>query len=390
MKNIAINLLHASSESQTGSFVYIKNLLEGLLKIDNGDRYYLILNAKNSRYFKKRYSQFNNVLFYISDFRQDIWQNPLRAASKLLAKVKKDYETREKILRNEIQQFVVKNKIELVFFPSGSIYPKNLSGVKIVTTILDVQHEYFPENFSKPYLVRRKQEAAYAVTNSDRIIAISEFTKRSLIEKYQAKENKISVIYLASSENLNSNDDSLKLPAEFIFYPAAIWPHKNHKVLIRSLNLLKDHFPALNLVLTGLVKNKSLQQELNNQVQKLGLEERVHFLGFVSEDLMPAIYKKAKALVYPSSFEGFGIPIVEAFKFGLPVVAANNTSIGEIVGSAGVLVKTGDVSQLADSVKMVLTDSDLKNNLIQKGHKRLENFSWAKTATKTLDIFNSL
>lgn len=389
-KNIAISLLSVSPESATGSFIYIKNLLDSLFALDTDSLYFLILDNANRIYFVNRFKDYPNVRYYTVSIRRDLLLNPVRALLKLWARVKKDYQRHGSVIKGEIQYFLGKNKINIVFFPSGTIYPAGLKNVKTVTTVFDLQHEYLPNNFSSAYLVRRKTDSAYAANNSDRIIAISEFTKRSIVDKYGVNPDTVTVIYLAPQKEKDGHPSLSSLPASFIFYPAAIWPHKNHRILIRAMNILKSKFPDLHLVFTGMTKNKKLKDELRALVEAYGLTDRVRFLGFVPDEDMPLIYKRTKALVYPSSFEGFGIPLVEAFKFGTPVIAADNSSIAEVVGNAGLLVETGNVRLLADAMEKVLSDFKLREDLISKGRKRAEDFSWFKAANQTINIFNSI
>ena len=146
----------------------------------------------------------------------------------------------------------------------------------------------------------------------------------------------------------------------------------------------------MHLVLTGAVKNIKLKKEIDDLIESYGLSKKVLFLGHVSDEKLNYIYQKARALVFPSSFEGFGLPIVEAFKHGLPVVAANNTSISEVVGNAGLLFKTNNLEKLVECIKKVLTNHNLREQLINRGRQRADAFSWENTAKKTLLVFNKI
>ena len=139
-----------------------------------------------------------------------------------------------------------------------------------------------------------------------------------------------------------------------------------------------------------MTKSKKIKEELYALTEAYGLTDRIHFFGFVPDEDMPSIYKQAKALVYPSSFEGFGIPLVEAFKFGTPVIAADNSSISEVVGGAGILFKTGDLGMLTKGIERILSDDSLRGDLIKKGRERAKDFSWDASARKTLDVLNHL
>ncbi len=357
--SVAISLLHISPQNPTGVFIYVKNLLKNL---DNPDKYYLLVKLRDYRYFNKRYK---NVK--IIDVRRDI----------RVLFARKNKSLKQKILTKQIQKLIDKKHIDTIFFPATYIYP--VKNVKIVTMICDLQHEYFPENFSKEHLQHRKENYRYAALNSDHIIAISNHTKKTIVEKYKVNTDKITTIYLGVGE---TNPKSIPLPKNFIFYPAAFWTHKNHKILIEALK----EFPDLSLVLTGKVIKKRIKKEIDDLIEKYGLSKKVLFLGYVSDEKLNYIYQKARALIFPSSFEGFGLPIIEAFKHKLPVVAANNTSINEVVGDAGLLFETNNLEMLVECIKKVLSNHDLREQLIIKGLKRVKNFSWKTTAQKTLSI----
>jgi len=390
-KQIAINILWLSHKDVTGGFIYTQNLLDNLFSIDNKNKYTIFLKKSDFSYFKKRYRTHDNVSLIIIDIRKDIVSNPLRAISKFIAKIKNDNEKKEKIVRKEIQNYIKKVCIDIIFFPSGIIYPKGLEDIKMVSTMYDLQHEYYPENFSENQVSFKRKEYEYTAQNSDHIIAISNYTKQSIVDKYNINLDKISVIYLdAIKLKENAYENEIKLPEEFIFYPAALWPHKNHKLLVEVLNDLKNKFQNLHIVFTGITKKKKLKEEIDILINKYNLSNKVLFLGFVSDETLNFIYKKAKILVFPSSFEGFGIPIIEAFINKLPVIAARNSSISEIVGDAGLLFETNNTEECRKCIERILTDRNLRENLIEKGLKRAQDFSWRKTAEQTLVVFENI
>lgn len=384
---IAVNLFLTSPKSITGAFVYIQNILPVLFKANKENTYYLLGEPDTIEYFRLLYKDTPNVKFHVFNIRRDVFVNPVRAAKKLIAKIRHDYNSHENILSHEVNTILTKKKIDLYFSPASTIFPHGLNNIKKITTIMDLQHEYLPENFSSDYLKKRRKTFSYAIENSNHIIAISEYTKKTILEQYPNSLGKVSVVYFATQEIKNS-PVNFNIPKEFLFYPAALWSHKNHRVLIQSLAILKDKFPSLHIVCAGLIKNKVLKHELETIAKSEGLNDRVHFPGILFGGDLRALYTQAKALVFPSSFEGFGIPLLEAFQFDLPVIATDNTSITEIVGDAGILVKTGDAQALADAISQIITNTKLRNELIQKGRERVKLFSWEKVAHETLKIFN--
>lgn len=387
--NIGINLLWLLRNYGSGVSVYAQNLLDNLFAIDKKNKYYLLINLYNYRNLKKKYKKNKNVELKVIDIRYDFIFNPLKAVIKLIARLKKDDLFKEEITKREIQKIINKKKLDILFFLSGIIYPKSLLNIKKIVTIYDLQHEYFPQNFSEKVLEYRKNIYQYTVLNSDHIIAISDYTKKTIIEKYKINSDKITTVYLGA-EAREDVKSKLRLPQNFIFYPATFWPHKNHLILIKALKELRPQFPDLNLIFTGAIKNTKLKKEIDDLISFYNLCDRVIYLGYVSEDDLSHIYRKARALIFPSSFEGFGLPIIEAFKQNLPVIAANNSSIGEIVNSAGLLFETNNLEMLVPQIKKILSDSGLRENLISKGRERAKIFTWENTAKETISVFNKV
>ncbi len=383
---IAVNLFLASPSSITGAFVYVEDILPALFTAGPEHTYYLLGHAETIEYFKSKYHDIPNVRYRIFDIRRDVFINPLRAFMKFVAKTRKDNALRERIVAREVRACMKKEHIDVYFSPTQTIYPREFGDVKAVTTILDLQFEYFPQNFTAAYLAERRSDGTYAVERSNSLIAISAYTKKSLGEKYHADPSKMRVIYFAPHE-IEDTPADIDLPDQFVFYPAALWPHKNHAVLIKALGILKDRFPHLHAVCAGVVKRKDLKREIEALAQTEGVAERVHFPGFIEGGNLRLVYAKTKALVFPSAFEGFGIPLVEAFAFGVPVIGADNTSIAEVVGEAGLLVPTGDAAALAEAIEKVFTDPTLRESLITKGRERAKLFSWDKAARETLEVF---
>src|SRR3990167_3622722 len=350
---VGVNLFLSSPKSVTGAFIYIEEILPALFRAGRGRTYYLLGHLDTIKYFKNKYQNFSNVKYHVFDIRRDIFVNPIRALRKLSAKIRNDYATRETIFTKEVNLFLKKENIGLYFSPSQTIFPTSLVGVKSVTTILDLQFEYFPENFP--------------ASNLEKIQTV-------LWAAHEAKAELVKI----------------DAPQDFVLYTAALWPHKNHHVLIKALGILKDRLPTLHVIFTGLIKGQDLKRNLDSLIEKEEVKNRVSFLGFLSDGKLRSLYNETRALVFPSSFEGFGIPLVEAMQFGVPIIAADNTSITEVVGNVGILVKTGDAEALAGAIEKVLTDKRLRDELIEKGRERAKIFSWEKAAEETLAVFNSI
>lgn len=380
-KGILINLYSFTPSSATGVFVYVDNLVRELVRIDTERTYWIAVREDMHRYLCSVLGDRANVKYLV--FGKFSLFLP-RVAARLLRK----RSIVEAAMRKRFQEAINRHGIGLVFFPSGSLVPQGLHGVKTVVTLYDLQYEYFPENFPPKYLKIRREGNRTAAERADHILAISEFTKKSLIEKYGVDVRKITVTHLAPQ--IFPEPEPIPLPELFIFYPAGLWPHKNHDILLKAFIMLKDKFPELHLVLTGIDKWQGILAEIQKGAESGGVADRIHYLGHVRNSVLHYIYKNTAVLVFPSGFEGFGIPLVEAFSLGVPVIATDNSGIPEVVGDAGVLVPTGDVRVLADAIERVLTDQKLCSELIVKGYERAKLFSWEKTAKKTLEVFRSV
>ncbi len=266
----------------------------------------------------------------------------------------------------------------------------------VVLTVVDIQQEYFPQFFNKESLERRRLTYRVSAEKADHIIVISEFTKRSLIEKYAISGDKISVVYLGHCENFKKMDARVVsefrkrhgLPENFIFYPAATWPHKNHINLVRAYKILKEkHGIKDKLLLTGIKKQNHANVE--TEIERLGLGEYIIHMGYMPYEDLPLLYNAAGILVFPSLFEGFGIPVVEPMPRGLPVACPTTPSLPEVAGDAAVVFNPEDPYDIAEKVRM-LYDKGLRNALIGKGFERARSFTWERTATETLKIYEKV
>ncbi len=222
-----------------------------------------------------------------------------------------------------IKSYVTKLPLDVIHHPFNTVEPLGLK-IPSVLTFADMQQEYYPEFFS--FRERRIRKFTYrsSVHEAKRIIVHSSFTRESLVERYGISDNKIDIIPHACGKEyrpiIDRNElDAIKtrygLPDIFIYYPAALWPHKNHLKLLDVLCLLSDKFGLkLSLVLSGMSVGRKL--DFQNEISKRELQNSVHLLGYIPYKDIPGIYNLATLMIYPSLFEGFGIPLVEAMACG--------------------------------------------------------------------------
>jgi glycosyltransferase involved in cell wall biosynthesis len=233
---------------------------------------------------------------------------------------------------------------------------------------------------------------------ADALIAVSENTKRDVVELMHIPPEKISVIYEGVSPAFRPFENSAerervrekyKLPNRYLLSLGTIEPRKNLVTLLDAYHLLLARGQTVpHLVLAG--RKGWLFGPVLARVRELGLDERVHFTGWIDEQDAPAIMSAAAAFVYPSLYEGFGLPPLEAMACGTPVICSNASSLPEVVGDGGLLVEPRDVGALADAIARVLGDEGLRAQLRMRGLAQAQRFSWEQTARETMAVYQSV
>jgi len=232
---------------------------------------------------------------------------------------------------------------------------------------------------------------------ADVIITPSECSRQDAIKFYGLPPQKIRVIYEAAAPHFRPDipetelarvRQTYNLPSQFILHVGTIEPRKNLSRLLEAFHSLLAEQPELRLVLIG--KKGWLYEDFFASLQNLGLTERVIFPGFVAEADLPAFYRLASAFVYPSLYEGFGLPPLEAMACGAPVVCSNASSLPEVVGNAGLLVNPTDTAALAQALRRLLTDPRLRTELGGRAVERAGRFSWDKAGAELESVYREL
>ena len=272
-------------------------------------------------------------------------------------------------------------------------------GMRTVLTIHDMVHEYLPETVQQVNMDYYRSGFPEAVARADLLIAVSDATRNDIIKFLNVSDEKIKVIYngvddrfrpVTDPESLARVRQRYRLPERFVLMVGSIQPRKNIDGVLAALKLLAErdvHFPW-KLVLAGSEgwKNEGLAE----QIRRLGLTDRVHFAGFVTGDDLPVLYSLADLFVYPSLYEGFGLPVVEAMACGVPVVTSNTSCLPEIAGDAALLVDPHDEKDIAEGMLRLLEDRELRTRCIERGETRARMFSWREAASQTLQAFREL
>jgi glycosyltransferase involved in cell wall biosynthesis len=274
---------------------------------------------------------------------------------------------------------------------------KAIDDTPFIITIHDFAHESFPGSFNKlDYTARYKKILAL---EADRIIAISEFTKNDIMKNYGVPESKIDVIYHASSissineqhpitkmNNVSTEyevNKSLQLPENFILYIGKRNTYKNFPFFLKAFKEVLSQKNNYYVVCVG--GGKFNRNEIN-LLEKLHLTDKIMQIN-ADDKSLGYIYSKANVFVFPSLYEGFGIPVLEAFSCGCPAVLSNNTALPEVGGNAALYFDPENIDNLTMVLLKILGDPELRNKLKKEGIERAKLFSWEKTAKKTFEVY---
>ncbi len=237
------------------------------------------------------------------------------------------------------------------------------------------------------------------IKRASHIIAISQSTKSDLVKYLNIPESKINIIYNGVDHNIFKPYEPYQMSPyhvtlshkPYILYVGSERRRKNLGRLFEAFAMLRQEFPKLKLVrIGGLGRSKQLRSEMLKKLSSLGITEDVTFVDYISELELAYYYSSATLLAYPSLYEGFGLPPLEAMACGCPVVTANISSLPEVVGEAGIMVNPYDTSSLVQAIRRVLTDDKLRDNMVGRGLEQSKKFSWEKTAELTLQVYNKV
>ena len=262
----------------------------------------------------------------------------------------------------------------------------NQSKQPIVLTVYDMIHELFAEQMDADGQQREIKKRA--ILSADAIICISENTKKDLLELYSVPEEKVTVTYLASEIDQTMADGSEPVPHRpyYLYVGSRNAGYKNFDTLVYAFAQAVSVEPEITLCVVGSPFNAQEQQLLT----ELNLLDRVEHYQYASDRHLAKLYRHSLAFVYPSLYEGFGIPPLEAMACGTAVIAANSSSIPEVVGDAGILFNPQSTDDLADILLSLVNNSVQRDRLIEKGYQRAKLFSWDKTVAQTLDVYQSV
>ncbi|MGC2694339.1 MAG: glycosyltransferase family 1 protein [Candidatus Angelobacter sp.] len=268
---------------------------------------------------------------------------------------------------------------------------------RTIVTIHDLAHEHHPEFFHPIEALRMKKLVRWTAKQANHILTVSEFSAADISERFALPRDKITVAYQSPSPEFHPRDKELCLQhlfrtyairPPFILYVGRIQARKNLPRLVEAYARVKKTGLAANLVIVG--KRDWQSERLLYTIRELGLESSVMFTGFVPFDDLPLFYNAAELFVFPSFFEGFGLPVIESMASGVPTITSFGSSLEEVAGDGALLIDPYDTNSIAAALEKVLGDQTLRQQLISRGLQRASQFGPDDLANKTLAAYRSV
>lgn len=291
---------------------------------------------------------------------------------------------------------MIKQPPDLLFVPSHVLPLAHPT--RCVVTVHDLGFLYHPEAHTLSQNLYLRWSTRFNAQSATRVLADSQATRRDLIRTYNIPAENIVVVYPGRDQALAPVTEPTllaamlaryRLPVKYLLYVGTLHPRKNLVRLIRAYGAgVAARHPSLQLVLAG--KKGWLSDEIGAEVRKLGLSDRVLLPGYIPDDDLPALMSGALAFVFPSLYEGFGLPVLEAMACGTPVVSSDASSLPEVAGQAALLVDPQDTEALAEALVRIVEDADLRHELATQGLEHVQRFSWQRCAQETLRVLEEV
>lgn len=290
------------------------------------------------------------------------------------------------------------NEVEIYHVPQNGIGLPFDKPCRMIITLHDIIPYRMPETVGPNYLKIFLKEIPRIIPQCDGIITVSNFSKEDIMKEFNFPGDKIFVTHLAPEDIYVPHDKQISkslvnnlynIQGDFILYIGGFSPRKNIIGLMEAFSkLLAKYRKDIKLVIAG---KKGISYDIYRlRAEQLNISEKVIFPGFISMEHLPYLYSASELFVYPSFYEGFGLPPIEAMACGIPVIASNSTSIPEIVGDNTISINPNDTDELFEAMLKVLEDDSLRESLITKGLVRASELSWRDTALKTLKAYNKI
>jgi glycosyltransferase involved in cell wall biosynthesis len=363
---VAINAIFFRPEIRGGAETYLLNLTRGLAQLSETE--VSILTNQSSAEYLRAHSDVRVESLTTRDFshaRALVWE------------------------QRELPKALKWGQFDLVHTVGGRTPSRTISKFAQIVTLYDLQHRDLPKNFSNPQRIVRECTNRWNFLNADYFVAISNFTKQRFTEKYSIPESKIGVAHLGGTEEISVGGSfsgrgvHLSKNEPFYYYPASFAPHKNHEILFRAMQVCRERRGTVGfrLVLSG--KGTEANSKLSELARSFGVSNEVDFLGIVDYAEVRQLMSTCLAVVIPSRYEGFGLPVIESISLGTPVISSTSGSLPEVIGSAGVLVSPDDAEKWADWMTTLGQNQALLTDLKKNAVKQRDAFTWEKCAKDT-------
>ena len=363
---IGIDASKIAREEKTGTENYSYNLIKALITLDKKNRYVLYFN-KIPQFFEIDQPNVSTRIIPSPRF----WTQGRLAF--------------EVFLRPP----------DVLFVPAHTMPVIRRLGVRTVVTIHDLGAEFLAEYHKFPQKIYLNWSTRYIASKAAHIISVSKFTKAELNRTLKVPNNRVTVVYEATNRKLfypRTKHETAQarakygLAGKYFLYVGTIQPRKNLVRLIEAFS--KARLEHTDLVLVG--SKGWLYDEIYKAPEKFGVSNHVRFLDYVPDEDLPSLYSGALGLVFPSLYEGFGLPILEAFACGCPVLTSGIGAMAEIAGVAALFVDPLDVKSISQGIKKLSEKDEIRERLIQKGNLRVGDFAWEKAAKETLKVLEKV
>ena len=363
--NIAID---ARKLRDFGIGTYIRNLITALAEIDEENQYVLFAGQQGSR----------DLAELPENFRVVVEKSPSYSARELIALSWRLF------------------RLRLDLYHSTHYVLPAVVPCRAVVTIHDIIHLLYPEFlpsalafFYAQRMIRR------SLSRGDRIIAVSQNTKTDLMDYFRVDGRKIRVVYSGVTDRYRERSSQseisdwlseLGIDRPYLLFVGNPKPHKNLDNVVKAFaRALQIHDFDADLVCVG--DREHIEFKVRQRAEQLGIDHRIKLVGHVSDEALPALYQGATLFVFPTLYEGFGLPVIEAMASGVPVITSNTSALREIAEGYGHLVNPLEVEDIAEAIAQCMADSEHRDSLIKLGLRRAEDFRWLRTAEQTLEVY---
>ena len=345
-------------KNKTGIGNYLDNIFRNLINIDNHNQYFLFVNNREG------------VIYDAENVHIIEVANPRFIKNEKLASlVWLNISLIKEIKRKKIDIFWGPNFLKPIFFPKK----------KSIITIHDLAFIENKDQHSKIHSLYLKILLKLNINKQIKILTVSEYSKSDILKIYDVPKENVYITYCAIDNESNGNKSAVKLPDEYMLFVGTLEKRKNLNVIFESLHYTKTNGgKILPLVVVGAKGNGLF--EVKQRIKDLSIENDIVFTGYVTDEELNYIYSNAKLFIFPSFYEGFGIPLLEAMKFKVPIISSNRTSLPEVAANAAEYFSPDSPSELSEKINLLMENTARKNELVNSGIERINDFSWKKSA----------